>query len=506
MIFFYIPAKVDQNRSGSMRTIIILILLPIFVFGAEIENKKVDVEINNKAKVEAILELSDDKEVVIPDKRPQIPMFVTIKREAGTLLTGKKICKQFESGYFYNFFNKNYFVSRVTCQNEANSEGSFASILGDYIAITLTLKKRHYYTVVLDLASVVAPFIPMFHPQWGQFIYDLEVILRLDGKKSAFEYNVESDFSYLIYPLFRTDQERNALNRGIYKMMDLLDRDQVLRGTLSQGIFKPNIDTIEPERSVIVEERSGLIQRDHVNSMIGIAFRRYWGETTVDGYYDDNGTETLGASGEGTVKEYKIQASSINPTTGIYISPNVGFFYRDIAVSDFGQDVSYLNRGKEGFVGGITTDYDTGEQIDVSSLSYNAEFYSMSLGVKGGFNLVMGDQSLQWTLRLDGFLNLIEMRYGSLDSGTTELSEWSFPYLSSYGLALEAGLFFPHIRTGIRVIGEFSWFRRFSFGKPVEFRSMHYDYEKALYVEDVIEIESYDISTKMIAFDIYYLF
>jgi len=193
------------------------------------------------------------------------------------------------------------------------------------------------------------------------------------------------------------------------------------------------------------------------------------GDTTVNLFDNSN---SLLAKGVGKIDQYMVTLSGANMITSLLIYPNIGFFYSEVHTKDFAVDTSVQNRVIDGFIQGITKDEDK-NIIDISSLSYDAKFYSTFIGIKSSYNFVYGDRDIQFIFHPHAFLNIIEWRHSKFKSGVDVFeNEGEIYFAGSYGLGASMGLFFPNIRTGLKVGTDRSYFRKFKIPSEITYKKV----------------------------------
>ncbi|HOW51031.1 MAG TPA: hypothetical protein PLV42_03180 [bacterium] len=200
--------------------------------------------------------------------------------------------------------------------------------------------------------------------------------------------------------------------------------------------------------------------------------RTLFGTTWVDIY---DAKDTHSAAGIGTVFEEKVSVSFGDPESGWYLTPDIGFFYRRLITKDFAFDTSWVNREVDGFVPGVTRNDANGQFLEIFSLSYDSQFYSLFFGGHGGYQLIAGTSDFQITFHPGIYLNLLELRWTKFRSGQDLRKSVMRPYFfGSLGATLETGFFIPAIRTGLRLGTDISYFVKFRLPDDLSFKRVEY--------------------------------
>lgn len=425
-------------------------------------------------------------------------------------LKTSEVCENIKT----HFENMTTIPSVYLC-NPKKLDENFLKKFENIITVDVNFDKHYYTTVLFDAIALTyagvglwlfppsmlaALMIPT--PNWGYYTLDTNIHIKNSKLEHKFNYHLESDFSYVYYSYFRVEEQIRALEKMINKFTSMLYENPDLKVA-----FDGNATTsVTFEDKFIIEEGGGrVVQRDTIDTTFAFDFSYVRGFTTVTAFYKEDGVMQPGAEGKGDIYEYRIQTSSFDSKSNFYLSPNFGAFYKNITLKDFGYDVSDINSSNEGFIPGKTTDKD-GNEIDISSNSFNAEFYSLFIGGAIGFNLVLGDETIQYLLKPTFKFNLFEVRYADFDNGTNQYSGFSYPFLSSYEIEFETGLFFPQIRTGIKIGFNWSFFREFELPRKMEFREVRYDDTFKLYRPHRIYVEKAEIMSYLFFVDLIYVF
>lgn len=206
------------------------------------------------------------------------------------------------------------------------------------------------------------------------------------------------------------------------------------------------------------------------------------GNTTVN-IYDKN--EEKIADGDADFDQYMIEASYEPVESAFYITPELGYFYRKVAVQDYSYSVESVNQGVEGFIPGVVTDPETGETYSkeaVSSLAYNAIFHSFFLYLKTGYNLVFGFESCRFILNPYIYGGLAELRKSVFEFTLFDKKEkysrpYEFYFLSTFGIGAEVGMYFPGLRSGVKIGGDYRYLPMFEMSDKVIFKEVYEDEE-----------------------------
>ncbi len=374
------------------------------------------------------------------------------------------------------------------------------------VFINMEVGKELNVTLLFDYYSV---FLPLPAPEWGNYTFDtvIKITNKNDSKEQVFNYKIVSDFSYMFYPLYRTDEQVTALKKAVNKLVtELLNNDDFTR------LFNKDADiSFNTSYNYILEEEGiRLVQRDTYSDFpFSVDFRSLFGSSEINGYYkDDSGNYQLGASGRGFVKEFKIQASSYKPTTKFYITPTVGYYYQDIDIKDFGYDTRGSNYGKEGYIPGRVEERDKDGNIivdsDPYSMNYRSQFSSTYLGGKLGFNMILGD-NVRFLFSPLVYFSLLEARHTTITAGNNKFSEWSFPVGGVLGFNFETGLFFSKAHLGFKMGFDMTYFRKFDFGYNIYFNTVVRD-ENNIDIGKKIEVNRFEIFSKRVFFDVFVVF
>ncbi len=368
----------------------------------------------------------------------------------------------------------------------------------DVLHIKTKINRESSRTFILELLHAGSYFIlpiPVFN--WGTYTveFDVTYAMKSDEKINRMKYVAESDFSMIFYSELRTSPNEKALSKAFDSNFSRLAKDiaNIRNGKKAEELLSV-VKIEEPEDKVhIIRNKSAL------DSAVFTELRRYQGTTIVKAYKENGGK---GAEGKGTIKEYDLFLTTKSSKTLFYYAPQAGFFSRSIKLKDFGKDVSDINSGKDGFIPGITTNPDTAQELDISSLSYKADFKSLYLGLRGGLNLTAGTNNMVFFLNPSIFLNFLEYRTTIVDNGERSFKKSQFqipdfnnkPFINSLGLDFDTGIYFPVIRTGFRAGIEYSYFREFEFERAIEFRENYFDEEMQLHRQRRISVESSQIT------------
>ncbi len=303
----------------------------------------------------------------------------------------------------------------------------------------------------------------------------------------------------------------DATDRLFLRLNELLQNDAALYETAraalgAKTIAKP-LPLLDPIRIIRAPDYQPLI----LPVFMTLNLRTLFGTTWVD-IYDKK--HNLSAAGVGTILEEKVTVSFGDPETGWYITPDIGFFYRRLITRDFAFDTSDANRSVDGFVPGITRDDTNGQYVEVYSLSYDSQFYSMYFGGHGGYQLIVGTSKCQFTLHPSAYLNLLELRWTKFTMGLDRRTTTMRPqFFGSLGATLEMGLFFPTIRTGLRVGTDISYFTKFKLPNDLSFKRVEHKQVELepgkyvdLYLPDEFTVQESTIFSVLGYVDVYFVF
>jgi len=469
------------------------------------------------------------KPVPKDDNKEPVALIIEQKEEAESV---------FSMSFFLDTFNKEEIRKHIIKKIEQNSDmpivyfanptpekkREILSLYPKTIFITTNISKTYHYTVLFDVYSITDP-IPA--PQWGNYILTYKIDFYNNQKiTDTWQYKIISDFSYLLYPLYRNDSQIKAIKRGV---------DLFLTKLFKNGRFVKNLKKF-PEQELkidkaykdtqylntevyISEEPNGrIIQREYKPSdyPIAIDFRDLYGVSIINGYFkNENGNYEKGAKGEGTVKEYRIQFSSYKPVTKYYFSLTSGYYYQNISIKDFGFDTKKLNEGKDGFIPGYVEEKDeNGNSIrnshedgeNIYSIKYESEFSSTYLGAKAGFNLVMGNNSFHYMISPLLYFSIIEARKTTITADKNKYSEWKFPFFGMLGINIETGVFFPRLHFGFKFGLDASYFREYDFSYPIYFSSVVVDEETGIFKAKNINTNRFEVMNKRVFMDFFIRF
>jgi hypothetical protein len=201
--------------------------------------------------------------------------------------------------------------------------------------------------------------------------------------------------------------------------------------------------------------------------------------------------------------------------TNFYITPELGYFYRMIKVGDYSYNIEGANTQNPGYIPGVITD-SGGSPINkasVYSLKYNAEFHSIFLSVKAGAHLVYGSGSVQFLLNPYISLSLLELRkssfeFSELPGGDKFSMPFKFQYVKndrvSWGYGAETGIYFPGLRSGLKIGGEKSYLSRFELPSQVRFKEVYFDTATSLYRTREKSVQSSKIEATLLTITVFY--
>lgn len=374
------------------------------------------------------------------------------------------------------------------------------------VVIKIDVEKSLNFTLILDYFSI---FFPNPAPQWGNYTFNtsIKISAKNDKNTQEFNYKIVSDFSYMLYPVYRTEAQLSAIKKGIEKLLNEMTNNKDL-----MTLFEKNGEiTFTTNYSYIIEEKGvRLVQRDAYSSFpLSIDLRSLFGSSYIKGYYQDEaGNDMLGASGTGFVKEFKIQASTYKPTTKFYASPTVGYYYQDIDIQDFAYDTSNQNRGKEGYIPGTVEERDKNgnivESFNPYSMNYRSQFSSTYLGGKIGLNLIFGD-NIRFLFSPLVYFSLIEARHTTITAGGNEFSDWTFPLGGVVGFNFETGIFFSQAHFGFKMGFDNTFFRKFDFEYDINFNRVITDENQIERIKQV-KINRFSIFSTRVFFDFFVVF
>jgi hypothetical protein len=204
------------------------------------------------------------------------------------------------------------------------------------------------------------------------------------------------------------------------------------------------------------------------------------GETKVKIYDKD---ETRIADGDADFDQYMVKFSYEPVRTSFYFTTELGYFYRKVSVKDYSYSVENVNEGIDGFIPGIISEPDTGETISkesISSLAYTARIHSFFLDLKAGHNLVTGFKNVYLIFNPYVYTSLVEYRktefeFRLMDEREKFSKPFSFAFISAYGFGCEFGIFFPRLRSGIKIGYDRRYLSKFEISDKVKFKKVEYD-------------------------------
>ncbi len=213
-------------------------------------------------------------------------------------------------------------------------------------------------------------------------------------------------------------------------------------------------------------------------AIVRLSFLINKGQTKVK-IYDDN--EDRIADGNADIDQYMLKISYEPVESDFYITPEFGYFYRKVNVNDYSYAVEKANQSIDGFIPGIVSNPDTGDIISknaVSSLAYTSRFHSFFLDFKGGGHIVMGFPGLQFILNPYLYAGIIDYRKSEFEFQLIDRKEkyketYKFSFFNSYGGGLELGIFFPGLRTGIKIGYDRRYMPKFEIAKGVVFNEIY---------------------------------
>ncbi len=233
------------------------------------------------------------------------------------------------------------------------------------------------------------------------------------------------------------------------------------------------------------------------------------GITSVN-IFDNNDNQI--ADGTGRISQRIIRTSFDPLKTDVFISPELGYFFRKVSVKDYSYNVESSNAGVEGFIPGIVTSPETGEIVSkdsLSSLAYEAEFHSFFLDMKAGANLVTREPGLKLFFNPYVYGSIAELRKSTFTfdyfAGEREFnSSFKFAFFSSFGFGFEVGFYYPSIRTGIQFGYDRRYINRFSIPDNVVFMEVYDDEELNIKRTREIKPAKTDIVADMFTFSVFY--
>lgn len=345
---------------------------------------------------------------------------------------------------------------------------------------------RTYFLEALQLSTLInfwGMLIPT--PNWGQ--YTVKTSISVKDKKDTgarLNYEARSDFSKIYYSLFETEYKEDAFKRAFNATFEMIKSDFASTGK------EIKIIQDEPRKIHIEEEGVRIYQKGNSSfeKHITLELKKINGRTSATAFYtDEENNETKGAEGVGTQDELNFNLSLYTDKTRFYLSPETGYFLRTVTLKDFGYDVSDFNRGSSGFIPGETTNPETGEIIDISSLSYRATFHSIYGGLKAGFNMGFGTNSFHNNVNFYYTQNFLEFKRTKIDNSVDSFIKYDIPFasfdafFSSSSIGFDYSLMIPATRCGLKIGFDGTIYRKFNFEKPIEFRENYYDDELKIY-------------------------
>lgn len=201
--------------------------------------------------------------------------------------------------------------------------------------------------------------------------------------------------------------------------------------------------------------------------------------------------ETLG-TGEARTQGYRVAFYQPPTKTGYFFPPSFGFLSQTITIEGFDEDVPSVSVQGSEDIPGIITDPNTG---DISSLvldpiSYGLELKSFYLGQGMGLDLVLGNEDVRYFISWQAALNLFEVRHTNVQIHTSREEGYSFQFAKSFNGSGQLGVYFPAWHLAFRLLGEFEFYRDFSFPEPVDFLGRaRFNFEKKVFERERIFVE-----------------
>lgn len=212
------------------------------------------------------------------------------------------------------------------------------------------------------------------------------------------------------------------------------------------------------------------------------------------------------ASGRASFVEYR---GGITPagmdSRWLYVSPEIGYFYRKLGVHDFAGSVN--ENQSDALLPGVITDPSTGAEISrssVESIRYDATFHSAYLDAKVGSRLLFGTPSVIWSLNPFIGCTLFELNksdYLFRFNGQSErFSSGLTPaFLSSVTGGMELGVYFPGIHVGFRCGWEYTRYFKFKVPGSVKFNENYYDSSKQLTRTREVSVKYSEVSAGVVS-------
>ena len=220
------------------------------------------------------------------------------------------------------------------------------------------------------------------------------------------------------------------------------------------------------------------------------------------------------AYGEGTSKEFSISLTGANLKSNFYILPDAGFFIKQMHTKDFAEDSSYLNEDVSGFLQGNVRDFDSGESIDISSLEYMGDFYSLYFGINSGYNYAFRRGKILYNIDTFLILSVAEWRRTEFKNSFSKYdTDESLKFLGFFGVASEFGMFSTSYRCGLNFGIQYNYFPKFDLPNTLIFKKTVKDREiktergiVTLYKPEEIEAVYSEITSFSTYVSLFYVF
>ncbi len=276
------------------------------------------------------------------------------------------------------------------------------------------------------------------------------------------------------------NQKNHSVERSIVSKIKY-DDGKIIKFSIIDDKNFINDDLIDPGPDS--KQDSGMIWESKTEplllpAIVRLSFLMNTGQTKVK-IYDDN--EDKIADGNADIDQYMLKFSYEPVESDFYITPEFGYFYRKVNVKDYSYAVETVNQAIDGFISGIVSDPDTGDIYSkdaVSSLAYKSRFHSFFLDLKGGGHIVMGFPGIQFILNPYLYASIMDYRKSEFEFQLIDKKEiyteaYKFSFFNSYGGGLELGIFFPELRSGIKIGYDRRYMPKFKIAEGVVFNEIN---------------------------------
>jgi len=199
------------------------------------------------------------------------------------------------------------------------------------------------------------------------------------------------------------------------------------------------------------------------------------------------------ASGDATQSGYRVALYSAPKSTGFFWYPTLGYLSQRIANVDIDSYLGWLNRSvaTDGDIPAVLSDPNTGSVESLGANIYHLEMKSGFAGLRGGLDLVSGNEDVTFFSSATVGVNLLEYRniQTVLDSCGSERPEIAcvarrrgLDGMKSWAAGGTFGVGFPKLHVGLRAIFDFEYYRKFRYERGLEVRGpATYNADKGLF-------------------------